>query len=625
MLSGPSPRRSNRTSSSAQRTPTSPAAISPAAISPAATSPAPGYDCKTPDQDGEFQRQAEAAALAELRRATAGSGLHSAGIQVKDLQKSKWFYTHVLGMEIIKETENGSATMLWLAFPNPADAEEEGLEFGQRRGLLQLVHVAGSESEQGFRIVHGVPGFCHFCVNVTDLDESMQRYKAMGVNIVEEGNNEQGFGAISDPDGYTIQLLYCQIDQSLALKKQVEEMMSIGSSSASLSARRPSSSSRGNPRSLSRERQKQNGSQFTIPSELSTLTRSSTANSQGATNGGPDGVFDPSRNTSRSSVMPELSTFRGGSPDFNHPHWQNEYDQQQAHNALAPTTSTTDASDDEDDKIVPGPRSRRPSHSHPRHDEYVARMSTSNSHTNSISSDHSLTTSGRTPRPRQSSQQKGEIITGGVVPRQRSVSPHTTMDSNSRHGSFSAPMTALTSSSTMSDMSRSRSGSIFRPNAPKSIDLRALQLEAQQNYTPDTAAAVVADAKAEVEADASRQGVSVDVVELPSGAEQADNSISLKDLTSSSSHARKQKKKDTSGSESKRFSSIPLQRHNSNKSPSSSSSNLSPLKATGSSANNGGGTRSVPHGKVKSRAHAGLRSFRDRFSFVGGSSHSSEA
>lgn len=377
----------------------------------------------------DFHAQAEAAVLAETRRATFGSGLHSAGIQIKDQERSKWFYTNVLGMEVVKETESGSATMIWLAFPNPADAETEDLEFGQRRGMLQLVHVNGSETQKNFRVVHGVPGFCHFCINVIDLEESMARYKLLGVNIVEEGDNEQGWGVISDPDGYTIQLLYCKIDQSLALKRQVEEMMSIASSSKSAVHRSPS-----------RER-------------TQSLARSTTNNS------------------SIHSGLPGLSSFRGGSPDFEHPHWQVGGADGDP-NRLVPTTSTTDASDDGDEgEFVPGPRSRRPSHA--RGDEWppssIALVASSSA--------SSQLSSGKTPRARED---RGRSASGNGPPSYSA--------SAKRSGSLSAPL-----SSQASNMTRSRSGSIYRPNAPRSIDLTALQLEAQQRFTPDGVAEAVDD------------------------------------------------------------------------------------------------------------------------------------
>lgn len=169
--------------------------------------------------------------------------------------------------------------MIFLAFPNPVDAEGASLEFGQRRGLLQLIHVAGSDNDATFRILHSSPSFCHMCVSVPDLEQAMGRMKTLGVEIIEEGSNDLGYGAIVDPDGYSIQLLHCEIDQSLALKRQLEEMMTLSSSSSN---RRPSASSQKDV-------------------SLTDLTRTISAGS--------------------SCAAPLLQGFRGGSPNFEHPHW----------------------------------------------------------------------------------------------------------------------------------------------------------------------------------------------------------------------------------------------------------------------------------------------------------------
>lgn len=69
-----------------------------------ATTPktAPPYSS---EEDRDFRIMAEAAARKEVQRETFGYGLHSTALQIKDQEKSKWFYTTVLGMEVVKETE----------------------------------------------------------------------------------------------------------------------------------------------------------------------------------------------------------------------------------------------------------------------------------------------------------------------------------------------------------------------------------------------------------------------------------------------------------------------------------------------------------------------------------------
>lgn len=185
--------------------------------------------------------------------------------------------------------------MIFFAFPQPVDQEQADLEFGQRRGLLQLIHVAGSETDDSFRIRHTGPAFCHLCVSVPDLEQAVSRMKEMGTDIVEEGSNDQGYAVIADPDGYNIQLLYSKVDQSLALKRQLEEMMTASSHS---SHRRPSVLSGADfpPAGLDRQQ---------------------------------------SLTSSLAAGMPDLSGFRGGSPNFEHPAWQDALrEESQASSAL---------------------------------------------------------------------------------------------------------------------------------------------------------------------------------------------------------------------------------------------------------------------------------------------------
>lgn len=67
----------------------------------------PNLISKTPQADREFKEMAEAAARKNVERETFGYGLHSLALQIKDPERSRWFYTTVLGMEVVRETEIG--------------------------------------------------------------------------------------------------------------------------------------------------------------------------------------------------------------------------------------------------------------------------------------------------------------------------------------------------------------------------------------------------------------------------------------------------------------------------------------------------------------------------------------
>lgn len=112
----------------------------------------------------------------------------------------------------------------------------------------------------------------------------MRRMMGMGVEVVCEGSNEQGYAVICDPDGYNVQLLYCEIDPCKALRRQLHEVLSASSDSC-----------RGQAGSLSLP-----------PRGTSDLARSQSTTSE----------------TDAPSAPVDLSSFRGGTPNFDHPHWQ---------------------------------------------------------------------------------------------------------------------------------------------------------------------------------------------------------------------------------------------------------------------------------------------------------------
>ncbi|CAO1631130.1 unnamed protein product [Parajaminaea phylloscopi] len=365
------------------------------------------------DQDLDFKRMAEVAARRDVRNATFGYGLHSTALQVKDQHRSRWFYTTVLGMEVVKETEMHDVTMIFLAFPNPVDAEEGGLEFGQRRGLLQLIHVAGTEDDPEFRIRHASPAFCHTCVSVPDLEQAMCRMRSLGVDIVEEGCNDVGYAGIADPDGYSIQLLHCDIDQSIALKRRLEEMMTISSSAESHC--RPSSSS-----------SQKRGS-------VSEIARATSIGS--------------------SHLAPSLHGFKGGSPNFEHPHWLSLQG-----DAALPSV---------DSFAAPAPAASTQNEP----PQYVATSAPAHA---------------GPPSPSLANMTRKEKRGRRLAGSKAHASPEVTGSSSSSSGSSSSGSSSgcsssnhTTSSAVTSGSSRrfsraSSPGSISRPNAPTSIDLSHL-------------------------------------------------------------------------------------------------------------------------------------------------------
>ncbi|PWN32091.1 Glyoxalase/Bleomycin resistance protein/Dihydroxybiphenyl dioxygenase, partial [Meira miltonrushii] len=142
-----------------------------------------------------------------------GYGFHSSALQIKDAERSLHFYQEILGMEMIKHSESeGEYSMYFLSFPGAVSRADSGMPdediyFGARQGMLQLIHVYGSETDDSFKISNDGPGFTHFSVSVPDVEQAKNRMESLGVTIVEDGSNARGFAAIADPDGYHIQLI----------------------------------------------------------------------------------------------------------------------------------------------------------------------------------------------------------------------------------------------------------------------------------------------------------------------------------------------------------------------------------------------------------------------------------
>lgn len=118
---------------------------------------------------------------------------------IKDVERSRQFYTQVLGMQEIPRPKTFDFPGAWLT-----------------RGGFQI-HLIGEQVEGRTRATH--PGYSpdelalgratHLAFEVDDLDAAMQHLRAQGVEIVG-GPRPRGDGVqqmyICDPDGYVIEL-----------------------------------------------------------------------------------------------------------------------------------------------------------------------------------------------------------------------------------------------------------------------------------------------------------------------------------------------------------------------------------------------------------------------------------
>ena len=109
---------------------------------------------------------------------------HHAALVVRDLDKSKWFYSDVLGFSALERPDFG--------FP--------GLWF--QVGPVTQLHLMVIEES--------IPETMrHFALEVADFDETIQTLNARGIKIVEgPGKREDGsdFLFCKDPDGNLIEI-----------------------------------------------------------------------------------------------------------------------------------------------------------------------------------------------------------------------------------------------------------------------------------------------------------------------------------------------------------------------------------------------------------------------------------
>lgn len=117
-------------------------------------------------------------------------------VRVGNLQRSIDFYTQVLGMKLLRTSENPDFkyTLAFVGYgSNPEHAE------------LELTYNWGVESyEQG-------TAFGHIALGVPDAYAACDKIKAAGGNVTREAGPVKGgstvIAFVTDPDGYKIELI----------------------------------------------------------------------------------------------------------------------------------------------------------------------------------------------------------------------------------------------------------------------------------------------------------------------------------------------------------------------------------------------------------------------------------
>ena len=117
-------------------------------------------------------------------------------LRVGDLQRSIDFYTQVLGMQLLRRSENPDYqySLAFLGYEgNPAQAE------------LELTYNWGTESYE-IGTAYG-----HIALGMPDVYAACEKIKAAGGNVTREAGPVKGcpsvIAFVTDPDGYKIALI----------------------------------------------------------------------------------------------------------------------------------------------------------------------------------------------------------------------------------------------------------------------------------------------------------------------------------------------------------------------------------------------------------------------------------
>jgi lactoylglutathione lyase len=117
-------------------------------------------------------------------------------LRVGDLQRSIDFYTQVLGMKLLRTSDNPEYKYT-LAFVGYADESEQA--------VIELTYNYGvSEYEMG-------TAYGHIALGVPDAADACARIRSAGGNVTREAGPVKGgttvIAFVTDPDGYQIELI----------------------------------------------------------------------------------------------------------------------------------------------------------------------------------------------------------------------------------------------------------------------------------------------------------------------------------------------------------------------------------------------------------------------------------
>lgn len=148
-----------------------------------------------------------------------GFRLNHTMLRIKDPEKSLAFYTHVLGMTVLRrldfEEMQFSLYFLTKVQPDqtvPDEKSDRTVWTFSQTGILEFTHNWGTEQEEDFSYHDGnsqPQGFGHICFSVPDLNTAIAWFDANDVTYVKrpEQGKMRDVAFIKDVDGYWIEIV----------------------------------------------------------------------------------------------------------------------------------------------------------------------------------------------------------------------------------------------------------------------------------------------------------------------------------------------------------------------------------------------------------------------------------
>jgi catechol 2,3-dioxygenase-like lactoylglutathione lyase family enzyme len=140
-------------------------------------------------------------------------GIHHVGITVGDIDRARWFFEQVLGLDLLDTGVDASP-----AIDRIVGMAGVRLRFAEYDlGADQILEVLSYVSPEGSVLAQEVndPGSAHLALEVDDIDAAYERFVEHGVHVrsapvtIEDEGAWRGCRACyaAGPDGFTVELI----------------------------------------------------------------------------------------------------------------------------------------------------------------------------------------------------------------------------------------------------------------------------------------------------------------------------------------------------------------------------------------------------------------------------------